>query len=118
MRRSLAYVAFVWGALTIVLTLLNVFTAFAGTVNDVQLFWLVLAVPLVVGGRREIESQHVQRVRYLPWLVGFHVAAVIVAMPFTPVWYYLPHNARPPQVSGPIPVLRVRAEPVGEEAAS
>jgi hypothetical protein len=48
--------------------------------NGWQLVGLVLVILMVIGGSQEITSQHLRRVRYLPWVMAFLTASVIVAI--------------------------------------
>jgi membrane protease YdiL (CAAX protease family) len=84
LRRLLSWIAVVWGALTILLFVKDGFALTGnGAFRTGQILGLVLAIALVVGGGKEIESQHVRRIRYVPWLVGLEVigtALVVVAL--------------------------------------
>jgi hypothetical protein len=90
-RRSVPYVAVIWGGLAIVLTVVDDFLfSFSLTYpRGGQLFGFLLAIAMVVGGGQEIASQHLRRVRYLPWLMALEVAAVIFLIVVSQV-------ARPP----------------------
>ena len=98
MRRILSYVAVVFGSLIILGTLLSFASSgnssASGSYRGGALLGFVLAIAMIYGGVQEINSQHVRRNRYLPWIVGVMAAMVILAV----VAIEVPGPAYPPNV--------------------
>jgi hypothetical protein len=79
-RRILPYVAVIYGALTVLLTVPEFAFSGNGSYRGGQLLGLLLAIPLVVGGCQEIASHHLRRIRYLPWLMALETAFLALAV--------------------------------------
>jgi hypothetical protein len=81
LRRILPYIALAWGGLTILFTLINGFgSADSGAYRGGQVLGLLLAIALFVGGYQEIESHHLRRVRWLPWLLAVETVMLALAI--------------------------------------
>jgi hypothetical protein len=81
LRRAVPWIAVAWGGLDIVY---DVFHGLEFSVSTAYGFGHVVgfltAIAMVVGGSREITSEHVRRVRWLPWLMGVETTIVALAI--------------------------------------
>jgi hypothetical protein len=84
LRRTLSYVAVVWGGLSILGTALEWSWSSSYSVNHAyrggQILGIVLAILLIRGGYLEIASNHLRRVRYVPWLMALEAVFLALAI--------------------------------------
>jgi hypothetical protein len=79
LRRILPYIAVIWGMLAILGAIVNGIVL-SSSLSGPQLLGLALAILMVIGGSQEISSNHLRRARYLPWLMGFETAMVVIVV--------------------------------------